>query len=56
MSLVGALMVIGCLLAIVLFFIYYIFPNFICETTKGGSNFHAGNLKDPLSEVCKVAK
>ncbi|MEO9363077.1 MAG: hypothetical protein ABI348_04165 [Nitrososphaera sp.] len=55
-SLTGLLVVIGCLLAIVLLFSFYIFPNFVCgpqqAPTKGGEKA----FQDPVAEFCKVIK
>lgn len=56
MSLKGALVVIGCLVAIVLLFAFYIFPNFMCGTNQVPGNRENQNFKDPIVEFCRVAK
>ncbi len=56
MSLKGALIAMGCMAAIALLIIYYIFPTFVCGTNPELTSKKDPNFRDPIAEFCKAAK
>ncbi|AIF82248.1 hypothetical protein NTE_00166 [Candidatus Nitrososphaera evergladensis SR1] len=52
----GAMVVIGSLLVIVLLFAFYIFPTVMCGPDQTSGNRGNADFKDPIVEFCKVSK
>lgn len=56
MAIAGALIVVGFLVALILLFAFYIFPNIICGSWNTGvsANTFEGETKDPIGELCQA--